>query len=637
MSGICCLFNVQGEPVDSAQLQDMTAVAPYLGPDGVNYWLSNNIGFGHQALNTTPESKLETQPYTDGQKAISVVADVRLDNREDLIKQLKDNDLICSSNPTDVELIAAAYLYWGDDHAKYLIGDFAYMIWDQNQQRLLCVRDPFGSRPLYYSFHQEKTFIAASQLSQIFAGEKLLSAQILDQAVAYWMIWQPYDFMTENTFFKNAYRVKPAHVLEINNKSRMRQWRYWGVNKYRQTKLSSDEEYSEAYLYYYKRAVKAVSRSLNTNFVMTSGGMDSTSIVCMLNNLSKNSAQIDFEMLSILYEDDHPSDEKLYIDRLANEYGLRSHAIDGMKHLPFSTSELDFTHLDEPPRYSNGAAWIASINKVRDLGSNVVIIGQNSDALFSIQPAIFASLARKGKLIQIFKNIAGYPKGRRRFLFREAIIQMTRLITPSWARSHIRNQKISDWINPRLFQNDLQTDCFFRWGFPNYDFSDPVKALQNYLITDYSYPVRNSYSQIPLINGVEVRDPFIHRDLVEFLISIPASQILNNGETKYILRNAMKNIMPDMVRQRHSITSFDWLIRQGLTDWLTTNLTDKNLDSWQIVQRGYVLPGPLKANLSQFNALTLENTKGQINLISARDTLSIARLLLFENWLRSLT
>ena len=148
MSGICGIVSLDGSTPDPAEIQAIAASLERRGPDGTHCWNGGPIALGHTLLATTPEALTEVLPLTDPQTGCTITADVRLDNREELIASLG----MASETRTigDGELILRAYLHWGEACPEQLLGDFAFAIWDPRSNQLFCARDHMGMRPLIY-------------------------------------------------------------------------------------------------------------------------------------------------------------------------------------------------------------------------------------------------------------------------------------------------------------------------------------------------------------------------------------------------------------------------------------------------------------------------------------------------------
>jgi len=137
MSGIFGLTYRQGRPVSTSVLEEMSACLAHRGPDGAAIWVGDTVGLGHRRLATTPESLHEQLPLTNRRGDLTITADVRLDNRAELMSEIGlahgPSDAI-----TDSEIVLAAYERWGEASPEHLLGDFAFAIWDERRGQLFC-------------------------------------------------------------------------------------------------------------------------------------------------------------------------------------------------------------------------------------------------------------------------------------------------------------------------------------------------------------------------------------------------------------------------------------------------------------------------------------------------------------------
>src|SRR5260221_9164426 len=166
MSGIVGMLNLDGGPVDGRLLSRMTEYLTFRGPDRQHVHVAKNAGLGHALLKVTEESEHDDQPLTlDGRQWI--VADARVDRRQELIAELRARDQrALSADATDAELILRAYAVWGEECVAHLLGDFAFAVWDEARQRLFCARDHLGVKPFFYA-RLERTVVISNTLDCI--------------------------------------------------------------------------------------------------------------------------------------------------------------------------------------------------------------------------------------------------------------------------------------------------------------------------------------------------------------------------------------------------------------------------------------------------------------------------------------
>ena len=284
MSGIAGIFNLDRRPVESSDLWQMLSMLRRRGPDGSNAWHEGPVGLGQAMLMTTPEAEHEHLPHVSAQEGLGIIADARIDNRDELIDILGFQDQN-RDKLGDSALILGAYKKWGENCSEKLLGDFAFAIWDSQQQKLFCARDHLGIRPFYYYYDPQRIFIFASEPRAILVL-KQVPYRINEGRIADFLISQLEGIDKTSTFFEDVYRLPPAHSLSIKHAA-MQQHQYWALEPGPELKLGSDEAYAEAFLEVFTEAVSCRLRGNGLVGSMLSGGMDSGSIVAVARKLLK--------------------------------------------------------------------------------------------------------------------------------------------------------------------------------------------------------------------------------------------------------------------------------------------------------------------------------------------------------------
>lgn len=195
------------------------------GPDGAAAWLEGSAGLAHCRLRTTPESLDERLPLTGAGGSLVLTADARLDNRTDLAAALG-----CEPATTDAELLLAAYLRWGPQAPEYLLGDFAFAIWDAQRQRLFCARDHLGVKPFYYHHNPGRLFCFASEIKALLALPQV-PAELNEVRVADYLLPMLED--QEITFYRQIVRLPPAHRMTVTRRGACLE-RYWALDPERE-------------------------------------------------------------------------------------------------------------------------------------------------------------------------------------------------------------------------------------------------------------------------------------------------------------------------------------------------------------------------------------------------------------------
>ncbi|RYD59406.1 MAG: asparagine synthetase B [Sphingobacteriales bacterium] len=243
--------------------------------DATGCWRQDCTGLGHLMLYNTPESLSERLPFYDIESSVSITADARIDNREDLYQKLGLKTPEERSIP-DSSIILMLYKKYGTNCIKHLIGDFAFAIWDERTQTLFCARDHMGVKPFFY-YVDERIFAFASEKKGILAIPD--TNKEINRLFFYNQLYLPPEQGPTNTLYKHIKRLPSAHILILNKaQKKLEIEQYWTLDTETETLLKQPEDYCEALKYHFEKAVEC---RLRTNFglgIELSGGLDSSAI-----------------------------------------------------------------------------------------------------------------------------------------------------------------------------------------------------------------------------------------------------------------------------------------------------------------------------------------------------------------------
>jgi asparagine synthase (glutamine-hydrolysing) len=270
MSTVFGVFSQIDNSKISNSLEKMKTRLNHWNADNENIWISKNIGFGHLMLQTTPESLNEILPKYYTHLKTSITADVRLDNRNEICQALKIKN---TSDYVDSELIVLLYNQFKEKCVDHLIGDFAFVIWDEECQTLFCARDHIGIRPLFYSY-ENQTFIFSSEIKGILADDKFennINYDYLKKVCGY--LSPDYN----ETVYDKIFKVAPGESITIKN-NQLTKKTYWRLDTVKETHLSSPSEYLSKIKELMEEAVKCRLRTSFQVGTELSGGLDSSTI-----------------------------------------------------------------------------------------------------------------------------------------------------------------------------------------------------------------------------------------------------------------------------------------------------------------------------------------------------------------------
>jgi asparagine synthase (glutamine-hydrolysing) len=598
MSGIVGLYDLQRHPIAVGELAQMTAALKHRGPDNGGLYVRHHVGLGHRMLWTTAESCTEKLPALDPSGRFAITADARIDNRSELAAVLGLTAPV-ARGVSDSALILAAYLRWGEQCVQHLLGAFAFAIWDDQQERLFCARDHFGVKPFYYHHQADRLFVFASEIKALFCAPAV-PRQLNEVMVADFLLSSFEDRAI--TFFQQIYRLPAAHVLLVSSAGLTLQ-RYWTLDGENEVTLPTDDAYAEMFRAIFTEAVACRLRSVFPVGASFSGGLDSSSVVCVAHPLHTEAAREPALQLFSCYFDELPQcDERIYIEAVTATHHLTPHVLHGDQLDPLGEIEQIFGYLDEPclgpnlylPWSLSQAAKNANVRVLLDGfdGDTTVSHGdflltewayQGEWALFAAEARQFAAhfhyppvaflqthglvalhrLARRQQWRAFaceVEQVAHYFSISRRYLWLHHGLKpnLPTSLWGAWRKLRGRAEQDELLIN-RPFARRIQL-TERRAALAEQQGEPPVTLREEHrraLMSGGIAYVLELNDKVAAAATLEARHPFMDKRLVEFCLALPASQKLNHGWSRRILREAMRGILPEMIRQRQSKTNLE--------------------------------------------------------------------------------
>ena len=557
MSGIAGIVRLDGQPVDSETVSAMAAALGHRGPDGCGIWIGGTVGLAHQALRVTPSSRHEQWPLVDRTGALVLVADARIDNREELARSL---GLRCDDALTDAALILIAYERWGDGCAKELVGDFAFAIWDARRHRLFCARDAMGVKPFYY-FSSRRVFVFASEVKALLRLPEVPREPDGEQIAAF-LEWRHDDPV--RTLYRGIDRLAAAHTLSAGSGS-VAQRRYWQLDPEREIRLANADEYAAAFRELFTEAVRCRTRSAHPVGSTLSGGLDSSSIACTARELLAASGAPALHTFSLVFpslsdEELRLIDERPYVDAVVDGGGIVPHFVRGDRVSPLKDMPRMLWHLDEPYFAPNLYLHWAMLGAARASGARVFLDGMDGDATVGHGFGRLTTLADSGQWDTLEAEVRAFARHRARDASYMANVhvlpylgQMARQGRPAaWARAAFELRR--RFRLPRrelLVANGLRP---FAEGRRSAAARRPEATDREAQVEALGRPVYQLALEMvdksAAAFGIEPRYPFFDRRLMEFSVSVPGEQRFADGWPRMLLRRAMAGVLPEVVRWR---------------------------------------------------------------------------------------
>lgn len=628
MSGVLAVFDRSGAGVDPDVCNQMIRARPEYGPDGETVWTDGPIALGFQSFIVTEQDSLCAQPRTLLQGAVAIVADARLDNREQLAAALglAQSDL---ARLADADLILRAYLTW--DHAclERLLGDFVFVIWDRARQELFVGRDALGARSA--CFHLDARWcILASSATQVLA-HPATPQTINDGKVAEFLVGFYVD--QRETFYADVSYCLPAHGMVVGAGG-WSEWRYWSVDHHETLHYQRDEEYVDEYRRLLTEAVRCRLRTQHTVSISLSGGLDSTVLAAVAaSELGASATQPGGRLKSYSYAFDRfaSCDERDAIRPVVQRLNL----------------DAVYVNCDELWTLSDPATWpvdpeyvlsdpyarlpLAVAQAANAAGSRLLLGGYFGDTLFIGSRYWVASLLRDRQ-------------------WRTVASQMwARAGAPDWGQMFVRNglnamipaslkKPVRQWrrrtqaeappcLHPDLIvraayadraaceQNSMQ-------AWPG-DLRSRYRGLFVNLFVQGAAAVRHYYNGY----GIEPEQPYFDRRLVEFSLCIPAYQLGMPDSNRPLARAAFRDKLSGSIVDHRAHAVFLPLLEEGLLH-RERAFVEQLMKNSLVIEQKYVSAPWLQTELETLSrGLGDHNQHGHL----------IWKVICLELWLRHVT
>ena len=581
MSAIAGIFNIHGKPADPCLIESMIDAVPHRGQDWRGYWSSNNIAMASRVMRTTPESLFEDQPISNADATLWIVYDGRVDNREDLISQLN-----LKSKPdckmTDADILLHAYESWGIACVNKIIGVFAFAIWDARKRQFYCATDPLGVRRMTYTY-DGKRFLFASECRQLLLAPTV-SEDLSEDFLAEYLLS---GYITgELTAYKNIKNLPRGHCLTVSAAG-IKIWRHWTPEELPEVRYRNQDEYGEHFLDLFQKAVAARMRTAGKLGANLSGGLDSSSVVCILHSLYRRNglSADDLPTFSLIFDEYTESDERKYINAVIDSYDLKhAHFVLSDKNWAFKSYRNEsWPHYDEYPIGPLTMMDRALYKCAQEAGIQVLLTGLGGDQVTAGNPLSILRLFNRfrwNRLVQ-WARVRGHQEGQDPFKFLRRYVYgyaLPRAIVPGFLHEPVRRlvfkwrdielppslsvPRVPPWLHPRFAAKSNVDDRVreeISTPFTNQSKGDEYRMF----IQEPACSVIDRYEATHY--GIDLRHPFYDRRLVEYMLSVPPEEKIGIRCFKVILRSAMREYLPDLIRKREDKANFLSLFKVGIS------------------------------------------------------------------------
>jgi asparagine synthase (glutamine-hydrolysing) len=576
MCGICGIIELSSKAADASLLIPMMKAIKHRGPDDEGVFSEEKVALGFVRLSIIDLSAAGHQPKVSDDGNYVMVFNGEIYNYIELRDELISEGVVFSTK-TDTEVLLKAYIKWGETCLNRFNGMWAFVIYNRKDKSIFASRDRYGVKPFYYYLDNDR-FIFASEIAAILSVLKKKATPDY-QTIFDYLIFNRTD-QTEATFFNGIFKLQHGNQLVINNgKVVIKKWYDLRSN------LKQPFESAEEFRQLFSSAISLRLRSDVPVGVCLSGGLDSSSIV---STLLKDHDKQDLNTFSAVYEKGQFGDESEFIaeyrPQLNNMFFITPDADSLFKDL------TQFIHAHGEPIPST-SPYIQY--KVMELAKEHVVVtldGQGADEALAgyhyFFGLFFKDLLLHGNARLLLKEIIAYIKNHRSlfgiktfafFLLPKKFRTMTRVSE----KGYLQPSFVSKYGEHNTIAGNLYAS----------------KSLHDALLDHFEYKLEHLLKwedRNSMWFSLESRVPFLDYRLVERTLALDGNDVIRDGTTKFILREAMRGILPEKIRTRQDKIGFD----NPQAEWFRTpqfqKLITELLNSESVKNRGIIDPEKTK-------------------------------------------
>ena len=587
MCGIAGIISSQGN-INVTDIRPMTDAIQHRGPDGEGIFINNdgNVGLGHRRLSIIDLSNAGAQPMASKDNRYNIIFNGEIYNYIEL-KEIQLKKGYQFSSHSDTEVLLSLFIEKGEECLNDLDGMFAFAIWDDVKKKLFCARDRFGEKPFYYHYVAGKHFVFASEIKALKAyGIKM---EFHPHRLG-WYLNDKYALSNpqfqDETFFKNISKLEAGFCLAIDKNITLTKKKYWDIDIDKIDLSISLEQAKEQFSYLFKQSVKRRLRSDVSIGTSLSGGLDSSSVVCIIADILNGSG----------------ASQKTFSARFANysldEGGFIEEVIKGKQLEAFYTwpggndllSEFEkfIYHQEEPVGSANQFSQWQVMKLAKNENVVVLLDGQGADEIVTGYSHYFDIYFK-----ELYHN---YPH-----LFQEELKAYVQNINPQYQfEFHNRSKNLADKTKELVYPfysrmiKPMMPVRKNHFGLLDPDYGSEANKFGGYKYFNYSeglnsglyHDAKNGKLEVLLrygdknsmAHGREVRLPFLSHPLTEFIFSLPPWFKIHNGWSKFILRESMKEILPEKITWRKDKIGYQtpqerWLVKDKFQEMINESIT----------------------------------------------------------------
>jgi len=551
MCGITGFWNLDGKPVSQPMLERFTNALSHRGPDGNGFFNDSdaNLGLGHRRLAILDTTDTGRQPMSYGDSRYWITFNGEIYNFLELRSELAQHGYQFKTE-SDTEVVMAAYAKWGEDCQIRFNGMWAFGIWDNQDKQLFLSRDRFGVKPLMY-FFDGKRFAFASEMKAFLALD-WFQAEFDPQMVAAALTDHQLVEGSEHTLLQDLNRLLGGYCLTLKQNGDLKIRRWWNTLDHLEAAPASYVAQVERYRELFLDACRIRMRSDVPIGTALSGGLDSSSIVCGMRHIRETGEgddrlASDWQKAFVATYPGSVIDERVYADQVIKKTGAKpiyceitpEMYLENFEPVLFQFEEISDIHL---------GPWV--VHKAqREHGVVVTLDGHGGDEALTGYPwHVTASLkdaltslsySRAAISLDTMKKLELFPQ--KQFYWQSIGAVGKKAINRLLKKEQTwLTQSPAEFVSPAYEEDRSRIngrDSLFKSLYMDFHFTQLPMNLRD-------------FDRLSMAHGVEVRSPFMDWRLVTYSFSLPSGSKIGRGFTKRILRDALKDILPEPIRKR---------------------------------------------------------------------------------------
>jgi asparagine synthase (glutamine-hydrolysing) len=620
MCGICGQYNFGNPaPVRRTDIEAMTKSIAHRGPDDEGYLIDGPLGFGFRRLSIIDLAGGH-QPMSDQEESVWVVFNGEIYNYPELKRELESHGHVFRTN-CDTEVIIHGYKQWGDDVLNHLNGMFGLAIWDVRQKRLVLARDPFGIKLIYYRINGDKLYFGSEMrpIRAVMEGKAEIDTISLDLFLRYRFTPAPY------TIVQSIKKLAPGTKLTVQN-GVCEVSRYYRFKPEPFAPAKSPGEATEELLSLYKAAIKRQLISDVPLGLLLSGGIDSGLLLALM-NLNGNSWPTYTVGYGALFSDDELDD------------AAETARVLGSKHSSVTITKATFEEalpkivatLEEPIATSSIVPMYFVCQRARQ-DVKVALVGQGPDELFGgyrrhlgvRYRAMWAALPEWLR-IPITSTVAALPRNETLKRGVNSLAIPERMRRYQHVLSLLPGEQVDGLFQEGLLPRDpgdTILDCWKDLG-ELMTGTDELGGLQFLEVRSTLPDELLMYAdKLSMTHSLELRVPFVDKEIVEYVERLPANFKVRNGSRKWLHRQVCRAFLPESIMKRPKRGFACNVVDDWFRGVMDSKMADTLLDDSSRIYQ-YLRPQAVRELFEQHAAGRSDNHKVLFSLA------------VFEEWLRT--